>query len=533
MPWWMGETSAPETQDNSQSIVEQADTGMPGKDGAEETRVGREAVIEEAQASTGPRPPSATLDGNTRLMVRLENFGDMTDEWIKVEATNLGTGDVFLDRNKGDFVSLEVEPGNYSVSARIGDAPERVRQAQKSVVRLESRQQDHARQKVRVFAGKVSEVVFEPMDSGSISGTVRRGREVMEGVHVILQAEESVMATTDANGQYRFDGVGTGFQEVHLGRPWIGVSAITEVEKGSDQIADLEMPSSGFRVLVRHEEFDVPLPSARVQIRFFPQRTLEDGPQEALAQDAVAEEILVLPTGKDGLTAEIMTGPGQVNYVVYGPQNFGLAGEAGSFMVEASGSRQHVVGLRGGTEVTVTRESGEAGRMSLAYFVLDDGSELGCGGIERLDDNSGYRVWGVPRDSGRLYLTRMRSKTMWVADVPSSYEQQQVQAEELSLIPVHVRSVRYTDGRADYGVTLLAVHKQDGTAFPIGPITTLPFGLRSTARKGMALRPAEVTALPPGSYTLYFKGRNHKVQAVPLVLAANTDKKLLDLVFKS
>lgn len=529
----MGESSEPDPRENAESVVQQEATDASAEKSPAEIRVEREAVLEQSRESTGPRAPTATLDGHSRIMVRLEKFGDMTDEWIKVEATNVATGDVFLDRNKGDFVSLEVEPGNYWVSAQIGDAPERARQANKSVVRLDSRQQDYARQKVRVFAGKVSEVVFEPMVSGSITGTVRRGREVMEGVHVILQAEESVIATTDANGTYRFDGVGTGFQEVHLGRPWIGVSAVTSVEKGGVHVADLEMPNSGFQVLVRHEEFDIPLADARVQIRFTPQSRLDEDPQVQWAQDSNAEEVLLLPTGRDGLTAEIKTGPGQVHYVVYGPQNFGLAGESGSFMVEASGSRKHEVGLRGGTEVTVTRESGQAGRMSLAYFVLEDGTELGCGGVERLDDNSGYHVRGVPRESGRLYLSRMRSKTMWVADVPSSYERQEVEAEELSLVPVHVRSVRYTDGRADYAVTLLAAHKQDGTAFPIGPVSARHFGLRSTARKGMALRPAEVASLPPGSYTLYFKGRDHKVQAVPIEIAAHADKKLLDLVFKS
>lgn len=150
-----------------------------------------------------------------------------------------------------------------------------------------------------------------------------------------------------------------------------------------------------------------------------------------------------------------------------------------------------------------------------------------------MDDNTGYRVWGVPRESGRLYLTRTRSKTMWVAQVPASYEHQKVTAEALTLVPVHVRSVRYADGRADYSVTLLAAHTQAGQVFPIGPVTALPFGLRSTSRKGMALRPAEIASLPPGSYTLYFRGRDQKVQAVPLVIAANADKKVLDLVFKS
>lgn len=530
MPFWLGEESVDEKEevpfeDPVVQVVSENEVTTSGME--------REAVVDETPAFTGARPPSETMDGKSRLMVRLENFGDMTDEWMKVEATDVNTGDVFLDRKKGDFISLELDPGIYSVSARIGDAPERVRQANKSVVRLTSSQQDHARQKVRVYAGKVSEVVFEPIGSGSLVGTVRQGREVMPGVHVILQAEESVMATTDANGRFRFDGVGTGFQEVHLGRPWIGVFAQTMVVEKGEHIVDLEMPSSGFQVLVHHEEFDKPLPRARVQIRFFPQRTSDQESDGGIEEAGVAEEVLFLPTGPDGLTAELMTGPGQVEYSVYGPQNFGLAGASGSFMVEASGTRKHEVGLRGGTEVIVTRESGEAGRMTLAYFMLDDGTELGCGGVERLDDNSGYRVWGVPRESGHLYLTRTRSKTMWVAKVPASYERQEVTAETLRLVPVHVRSVRYADGRADYSVTLLAAQKQDGEAFPIGPVITLPFGLRSTSRKGMALRPAEIASLPPGSYTLYFRGRDHTVQAVPVVITANADKKVLDLVFES
>ena len=243
-------------------------------------------------------------------------------------------------------------------------------------------------------------------------------------------------------------------------------------------------------------------------------------------------DVLFLPTGPDGLTAVLMTGPGQVEYTVYGPQNYGLAGESGSFMVEQSGTRKHVVGMRGGTEVIVTREAGEAGRMTVAYYVREDGTELGCGGIERLDDNTGYRVWGVPRAAGHLYLTRTRAKRMWFAQVPASYEHQEVTAEEVKLVPVHVRSARYKDGRSDYAVTLLAAHRSNGSAFPIGPVIRLPFGLRSTSRKGMALRPAEVASLPPGSYTLYFQGRDQKVQAVPVTISANADKVVLDLIFE-
>jgi len=531
----MGDSASSEAGEGNEVIAveEITDDGTFDKGILHSADLEREAVVDVARPTTGPRAPVATMDGASRILVRLEKFGDMSQEWMRVEATNINTGDVFLDRKKGDFVSLDVIPGIYQVTARIGDAPNRVRQASHSVVRLQSSQQDYASQKVRVLEGKISEVVFQPLPSGSVFGTVRRGQELMEGVHVILQAEESVIATTDASGHFRFDGVGVGYQQVRLGRPWIGVSAQTKVEESGEHRVDLEMPASGFQILVRHEELDAVLSGARVQIKFHPQRDLEEGPREGMAQGATAVEALFLPTGPDGLTPELMTGPGQVEYTVYGPQNYGLAGESGSFMVEQSGTRKHVVGLRGGTEVIVTREGGESGRMTVAYFVREDGVELGCGGIQRLDDNTGYRVWGVPRAAGHLYLTRTRSKRMWIAEVPASYERQEVTAEEVTLVPVHVRSARYKDGRSDYAVTLLAAHRSNGSAFPIGPVMSQPFGLRSTSRKGMALRPAEVTSLPPGSYTLYFQGRDQKVQAVPVAIGQNADKVVLDLVFEA
>ncbi|MFK5955939.1 MAG: hypothetical protein QM477_05785 [Planctomycetota bacterium] len=534
-PWWLGsgaEGNHFAKEEAADSVLAAGSKSDPLETSAA-LNLARELVVNTERADSGPRAPVATGDGTSRILLRLEDFGDMQDEWLRVEATEFGSGTVFRDRRKGDFLSLEVEPGDYRVSARIGDAPARGRLAIKSVVRLASSQLDYPSQQIRVLPGKVSEVVFRPLPAGSIFGTARRGREPVQGLHVILSSEASVLAITDANGNYRFEGVGIGQQEIHLGRPWIGVSGLAMVEADGEHQVDLQVPSSGFQITVKHEEFDIPLPGARVQIRFHPRRQLEDGPREGLAQGAQAEQVILLPTAATGQTMELLTGPGEVQYTVYGPQNYGLAGETGSFMVEESGIRKQEIGMRGGTEVTVRREGGQAGRMSLAYFVREDGAELGCGGIERLDDNTGYRVWGVPRARGTLYLTRTRAKRMWIAEVPASYEHQEVEAEEVPLVPIHVQSARYPDGRADYAVTLLAVHRNDGSEFPIGLVRELAFGLRNTSQKGMGLRPAEVTSLPAGSYTLFFKSRDHRVHAEKVTVDPNADKIVLNLVFQS
>ena len=100
-------------------------------------------------------------------------------------------------------------------------------------------------------------------------------------------------------------------------------------------------------------------------------------------------------------------------------------------------------------------------------------------------------------------------------------------------MPILVRSATYPDGASDAAVTLLEVREVGGGWFPIGPIYPRSFGLRTAVGRGMALRPAEVVSLPPGSYRLLFADRDDQVLEVSVRVGAEAEAVTLDLVFDS
>lgn len=483
----------------------------------------------QGQSEEVPLRPSP--DGQSRIHVQLEGFEKVEHEWLQALSRNLEDDLVVRGRIKGPRLSLEVDPGTHRLSVKIGGAVRMFPEQPAGVRRLGTSEQDFREREILVPDGQEATVTYRPHAAGVVFGQVKRGSLPAADVKVQLVGDPSVLVQTDADGGYRFENVPTGRRTVRLGRPYLGVWENLTVEEGEEHRADLNLAVSGFEVLVRHEELDVPLGNAKVQVRFYPALRPDELKPQPLEAGARIDAPELLPTGPDGKTPLLLTGPGKVEYTVFGPQNWGLAAAHGSFWVEMSGVQEKVVGLRGGTEVFVRRESGQAGRMNIAMFLREDGVELGCGGIERLDDDSGYRVWGVPRAAGTLYLTRTRGRRMWIAPIPESYDRAEVTAEEVRLIPVHVRSASYPDGTSDPMVTLLQVRDANGALFPIGPVYPRSFGLRATSGTQMALRPAEVANLPPGPYTLSFLDRDDRVFEQRLSLQASQDKVVLDLRF--
>ncbi|MGB0953346.1 MAG: carboxypeptidase-like regulatory domain-containing protein [Planctomycetota bacterium] len=471
-------------------------------------------------------------DGLSRIHIQLDGFEKSEHQWLQANARETQTDVVARGRIKGARLSVEVDPGSYRVHVTVGSAPRRASDQATGVRILGTSEQDFPERAIRVPEGQEATLVYRPLATGTVFGVVKRGSVAAADAKVQLAGERTVMVKTDAEGRFRFENVPVGRRTVRLGRPFLNVVEHVVVEDGGEHEIALQSHVSGFQVEVRQGELDIPLGNAKVQVRFYPAVSASELAPTALRHGAIIEAPQLLPTGPDGKTPVMLTGPGKVEYTVFGPQNWGLAAEHGSFWVEMSGNTEHVVGLRGGAEVFVRREEGQAGRMTIAMFLTKDGVELGCGGIERLDDDSGYRVWGVPRAAGRLYLTRTRAKRMWIADIPESYDRAEVTAKEVSLIPVHVRSATYADGSSDAFVTLLQVRDAQGALFPIGPVLPRSFGLRATATDRMALRPAEVASLPPGKYTLSFLDRDNRVFERVLTLAEGTEKSIIDLRFK-
>lgn len=470
-------------------------------------------------------------DGLTRIHIQLAGFEKAEHEWLQAHARELENDIVVRGRIKGPRLSLLIDPGQHRLGVKIGSAVRMFPEQPQGVRRLGTSEQEFAEREVRVPEGQEATVTYRPLPAGVIHGQVHRGSMQGTEVKVQLLGSPSVMVETDSEGRYRFENVPAGRRTIRLGRPYLGVAETVEVVEGEEHVVDLHLAVSGFQVLVRQEELDIPLGNAKVQIRFYPALQPGDLAPKPIVAGQEIDPPELLPTGPDGKTPLLLTGPGKVEYTVFGPQNWGLAAAHGSFWVEMSGTTEHVVGLRGGTEVFVRHEAGQAGRMTIAMFLREDGVELGCGGIERLDDDTGYRVWGVPRAAGRLFLTRTRGKRMWIADIPESYDRADVTAEEVRLIPVHVRSAVYPDGTSDVGVTLLQVRDAKGELFPIGPIYPRSFGLRAKAENRMALRPAEVTSLPPGSYTLSFLDRDDRIYERKLLLREGQEKEVLELRF--
>ncbi|MHC4823144.1 MAG: hypothetical protein ACYTEP_03905 [Planctomycetota bacterium] len=527
VPWWPtgggGNSAHGDGEGFSAGVFPQAngvDDGISDSGTPTVQDLAREEIsARDARSATPRSTPTETADGKSRILIRLEDFGEDYRERLAARAVETKTGMVTHADDRNDLLWLELDPGTYRLTVKIGNAVSKMRRVQAHELQLTTRQQDFEERLVRVLPGKVTEVVYRPNRSGAIFGVVRRGLMPVEGIKVQLLAEEPLIVATDAAGQYRFDGVVAGRQVLKLGRPWIGAPTAVDVKAGEDQEVDLDVPDSGFQIKVQHEELDMPLGNCKVQVRFRPR-----GAETGLPP-------LLLPTGPDGKTPIQITGPGEIQFTVYGPQNWGLASAYGTFHVEDSGTRTHEIGLRGGTEVLVRREEGQSGRMTIAMFLTEDGVELGCGGIERLDDDSGYRVWGVPREPGRLFLTRTRSRTMWIADVPASYDHQEVDAEQVQLVPMQVRSVTYADGSSADGVTCLSAMDAEGKPFPIGAVYPRSFGLRSAADKKTMIRPAEIASLPPGRYVLAFSGRDGGVEEVELMVPAQEEPLVLDLRF--
>ena len=534
VPWWMavgegkgkgkgGSAAGAPAFSSAEDVSIQAEEGSGngiGADLADAQALDREEIsARDARAATPRTTPVDTADGKSRILIRLEEFGEGFHERLAARAVETNSGVVVNADDRNDSLWLELEPGTYRLTVKIGNAVSKMRRVQPHALQLTTRQQDFEERLVRVLPGKVTEVVYRPNQKGTIFGVVRKGQVPVEGIKVQLVADEPLIVATDEGGRYRFEGVAAGRQVLKLGRPWIGAPVPLEVESGEEQQVDLDVPDSGFQVKVRHEELDMPLGNCKVQVRFRPRGATADMPP------------LLLPTGPDGLTPILFTGPGEIDYTVYGPQNWGLAGAHGVFHVEDSGTRVEQVGLRGGTEVKVRREEGQSGRMTIAMFLNEEGVELGCGGIERLDDDSGYRVWGVPREPGRLFLTRTRSRKMWIAEVPASYEHQEVEAEEVVLVPLQVRSVTYADGSSADGVTLLSANDEEGRPFPIGAVYPRSFGLRTRMDKKTLVRPAEIASLPPGAYVLSFSDRDGGVEEVPLTVPKVEEPLVLDLRF--
>ncbi len=473
-----------------------------------------------ASPKTAFPPPSAPpKKGFARLRLHYENGALQRRHWVHGQAVELQEGWMYRYREEGTSVELDVEPGRYSVQLELEEDWPHGKPLFESTLALHYEDQDLPAQNVVLRAGQTVDLRFSAPQSGTIDGVVMRDGLPVSGEKVQLMAKRPLLVYSDEQGRFRFQNVPHGMQVVRCLSPWTFVRKNVLVDAAEVSV-ELDLPSSGFRFFVRNQQDGKGVSGANVKFWFHPSDSAETKPPQLLV------------TNSQGQTSKVMTGPGQIEYVVQGSGRLGLVGVQGSFAVESDGIREQEVFLEQGQEVVLYTGGITATRMTQALFLRADGVEFRCGPVQRLDDDDGYRVWGVPADAGRLYLSRLRSRKMWVAELPAGFGLREANLSLAKVVPVEVYSVRYASGAADTKVALLKVEQSDGQGFPIGTIYAKSFGIRRLGNGRLGLRSAELVVLPAGSYVLYFLDRNWKLQKVPVEVDADMRSLQLNLVFQ-